>query len=34
VRILQNTSARPVAGVSFGPGGWTLVAGGSGGYDV
>jgi WD40 repeat protein len=34
VRILQNTSARPVTGVSFGPAGRTLVAGGSGGYDV
>src|SRR4051812_33683035 len=34
VRVLQNTQARPVAGVSFGPGGRTLVAGGSGGYDV
>jgi WD40 repeat protein len=30
---LQNTIARPIAGVSFGPKG-SLVAGGSGGYDV
>jgi WD40 repeat protein len=34
VRLLQNTVARPVGGVSFGPGGRALVAGGSGGYDV
>lgn len=34
MRLLQNTIARPVAGVSFGPGGRTLVAGGSGGYDL
>jgi WD40 repeat protein len=34
VRLLRNTKARPVAGVSFGPGGLSLVAGGSGGFDV
>jgi hypothetical protein len=34
MRLLQNTVARPVCGVSFGPGGRTLAAGGSGGYDV
>lgn len=34
MRLLQNTKARSVGGVSFGPGGRTLVAGGSGGYDV
>jgi WD40 repeat protein len=34
VRLLRNTKARAVGGVSFGPGGMTLVAGGSGGFDV
>jgi WD40 repeat protein len=34
VRLLRNTKARPVGGVSFGPGARALVAGGSGGYDV
>ena len=34
MRVLQNTLARSVGGTSFGPGGRTLVAGGSGGYDV
>ena len=34
MRLLQNTLVRPVGGVSFGPGGRFLVAGGSGGYDV
>src|SRR5262245_18356034 len=34
VRLLRNTTARPVGGVSFGPHGLTLVAGGSGGFDV
>jgi WD40 repeat protein len=34
VRLLQNTLARPVAGVSFAREGETLVAGGSGCYDV
>jgi hypothetical protein len=34
VRLLQNSVTRPVGGVSFGPGGDTLVAGGSGAYDV
>jgi WD40 repeat protein len=34
VRLLQNTQARPVGGVAFGPHGRILVAGGSGGYDV
>ncbi len=34
MRVLQNTQARQVGGLSFGPGGRTLVAGGSGGYDI
>src|SRR5262249_56609771 len=34
VRLFRNTMARPVGGVSFGPGGLTLVAGGSGGFDI
>jgi hypothetical protein len=34
MRLLQNTVARPVSGVSFGSEGSTLVAGGSGGFDV
>jgi WD40 repeat protein len=34
VRLLHNTKARPVGGVSFSPAGRVLVAGGSGGYDV
>jgi len=34
VRLLRNRNARPVGGVSFGPGGLTLIAGGSGGFDV
>jgi len=34
VRILQNTRERLVLGVGFGPDGRTLVAGGSGGFDV
>ena len=34
MRVLQNKAARPVTGVSFGPDGRTLVAGGSGGYNV
>ncbi len=34
MRLLQNTKARLVSGVSFGLGGRTLVAGGSGGYDI
>jgi len=34
MRIFQNTVPRLVTGVSFGPGGRTLVAGGSGGFDV
>jgi WD40 repeat protein len=34
VRVLQNTQARQIGGLSFGPGGRTLVAGGSGGYDI
>jgi WD40 repeat protein len=34
VQILQNTNPRPVIGVSFGPDGRTLVAGGNGGIDV
>lgn len=34
MRLLQNTMERPVSGLSFGPAGLTLVAGGSGGYDV
>jgi WD40 repeat protein len=32
MQILRNTMARPVVGVSFGPG-QSLIAGGSGGYD-
>jgi WD40 repeat protein len=32
--ILQNTVTRAVAGVCFGPDGRTLIAGGSGGFDV
>ena len=34
MRVLQNTLTRQVGGLSFGPGGRTLVAGGSGGYDI
>lgn len=34
MRILQNTAPRVVAGVTFGPGGQTLIAGGSGGFNV
>jgi len=34
MRLLQNTQTRPVLGVGFGPDGRTLVAGGSGGFDV
>jgi WD40 repeat protein len=34
VRLLRNTQAKSVSGVSFGPEGMTLVAGGSGGFDV
>jgi WD40 repeat protein len=34
MRLLQNTQTRPVIGVGFGPDGKTLVAGGSGGFDV
>lgn len=34
MRILQNTATRPVAGVSFCHEGRTLVAGGSGGFDI
>ncbi|HKB38669.1 MAG TPA: WD40 repeat domain-containing protein, partial [Gemmataceae bacterium] len=34
MRILQNTRERLVLGVGFGPDGRTLVAGGSGGFDV
>src|SRR4051812_12336834 len=35
MRILQNTRKTwPVVGVAFGPGGGSLVAGGSGGFDV
>ena len=34
MRVLQNTRTRFVGGTSFGPGGRTIVAGGSGGYDV
>lgn len=34
MRFLQNTVARPVSGVSFGSENTTLVAGGSGGFDV
>ncbi len=33
MQLLRNTSERLVAGVSFGPGGRTLIAGGSGGFD-
>jgi WD40 repeat protein len=32
--LLQNTLVKSVLGVSFGPGGRTLAAGGSGGFDV
>jgi WD40 repeat protein len=34
VRLLQNTFERPVLGVGFGPKGATVMAGGSGGFDV
>ncbi|MCI0742789.1 MAG: WD40 repeat domain-containing protein [Gemmataceae bacterium] len=34
MRYLRNTMARPVGGVSFGPKDLTLVAGGSGGFDI
>jgi WD40 repeat protein len=34
MRLLQNTDVRPVVGVGFGPQSGTLVAGGSGGFDV
>jgi WD40 repeat protein len=34
MRLLQNTHARPITGLSFAPGGTSLVAGGSGGFEV
>src|SRR5215469_6981830 len=34
MRLLRNTKTRPISGVSFGPDGLTLVAGGSGGFDL
>lgn len=34
MHILQNTQSRVVAGLSFGADGQTVVAGGSGGYDI
>jgi WD40 repeat protein len=34
LRLLRNTNPRPVIGLSFGPNGRTLVAGGNGGIDV
>src|SRR5262249_22650178 len=35
MRVLQNRRrTRPVVGVAFGPDGRTLVAGGSGGFDI
>jgi len=34
VRVLRSSLARPVGGVSFGPGDRTLIAGGSGGFDL